>query len=161
MASNFKLTSSAFQSGASIPEAYTCAGSNVSPPLSWSNLPEGAQTLALIVDDPDAPGKTFVHWVLFNLPPDRDMLPEGLSVEQHFEANAQKPIEGVNDFGDQGYGGPCPPPGDEAHQYAFRLYALDATLELGAGATKQQLTQAMDGHILAEADLVGAYQRSG
>ncbi len=161
MADTFTFRSAAFNSGGAIPQQYTCDGSNVSPPLSWNNIPEDTRSLALIVDDPDAPGKTFVHWLLFNLPPDRDVLPEDLNVEQHSGDAGQTPLEGTNDFGDQGYGGPCPPRGDDAHRYSFRLYALDTMLDLGAGATKRQLTQAMDGHILAEADIMGTYRRSG
>jgi Raf kinase inhibitor-like YbhB/YbcL family protein len=161
MAETLTLISAAFNSGGSIPQKFTCDGSNLSPPLRWSNLPEGTESVALIVDDPDAPGKTFVHWLLFNLPPDRDVLPEDLDVEQHFGDAAQTPLEGANDFGDRGYGGPCPPRGDNAHRYFFRLYALDSMLDLGDGVTKRQLTQAMDGHILEEADLMGTYRRGG
>lgn len=161
MANNFQLTSGAFEAGGSIPTRYTCDGDNVSPPLRWNNLPDGTRSLALVVDDPDAPRKTFVHWVLFNLPPDRDVLPEDLSVEAHFDDADQPPIEGANDFGDRGYGGPCPPPSHDAHHYTFRLYALDTRLNLGAGVTKEQLTQAMDGHLLAEANLMGTYRRGG
>ncbi len=161
MADTLTFRSAAFDTGAAIPQKYTCDGSDISPPLTWSNLPEGTESVALIVDDPDAPGKTFVHWILFNLPPDRDVLPEDLNVDQHFGDDAQSPLEGSNDFGNQGYGGPCPPPDDDAHRYFFRLYALDTALDLGAGALKRQLTKAMDGHILEQADIMGTYQRSG
>ncbi|HET6567325.1 MAG TPA: YbhB/YbcL family Raf kinase inhibitor-like protein [Rhodothermales bacterium] len=159
MANNFMLTSGAFDSGAEIPRKYTCDGDDISPALSWTNVPDGARSLALIVDDPDAPKGTFVHWVLINLPPDRDVLPENLKVGEHFGGSERQPVEGANDFGGQGYGGPCPPPGDDAHHYWFRLYALDTVLDLSAGLRKHQATQAMNGHILAEADLMGMYRR--
>lgn len=159
MAANFKLRSASFSSGEAIPEQYSCEGDGRSPQLSWTNPPEGTQSYALIVDDPDAPGTTFVHWVLFNLPPDRRELPPDLDVERHLSESELQPVEGVNDFGDLGYGPPCPPPGDDPHGYSFRLYALDTTLDLAEGATKRQLTQAMDGHVLAEANIVGTYQR--
>lgn len=158
MAANFKLHSAAFTAGAAIPRMYSCEGDGTSPPLAWTDPPEGTQTLALVVDDPDAPGEAFVHWVLFNLPPDRRGLPEALDVSAHF-GEGTPPVQGVNNFGDLGYGPPCPPPGDDPHHYSFRLYALDAPLDLGEGVTKRQLTQTMDGHILAEADLMGTYQR--
>lgn len=150
---NISLTSGAFDSGASIPERYTCEGENISPPLTISGLPEGAQCLVLIVDDPDAPAKTFVHWVAFNLPPDTTVIAEGADIE-----NDVRGVEGVNDFGDTGYGGPCPPPGSP-HRYQFRLYALDTRLDLEKGASKKQVTQTMDGHVLAETNLNGTYAR--
>ena len=159
MATDFKLTSGAFQSGATIPEQYTCEGDNVSPPLAWEHAPDDAESFALIVDDPDAPGKTFVHWVLYNLPGDLDVLPPDLDLEAHLEEAVPAPQFGVNDFGDAAYGGPCPPPGDDPHHYHFRFYALDTTLDLEAAATKKQCTQAMDGHVLAETDLIGTFRR--
>ena len=157
MAANFNFTGT-FPDDA-IPAVHTCEGENVSPPLSWNSPPEGAQSLALIEDDPDAPGKTFVHWVLFNLPPDTGALPHDFDAAEQLADRTPTPAEGANDFGDLGYGGPCPPPGDGPHGYVFRLYALDTVLDLGAGATKAQLTSAMDGHILAETDLRGTYER--
>lgn len=160
MTHSFELTSTAFAAGDPIPAPYTCTGRSISPPLSWTAPPEGTQSLALVVDDPDAPNKTFVHWVLFNLPPDATMLPEGVNVEEQLDGAALTPAEGANDFGDLGYGPPCPPRGDDAHHYSFRLYALDTVLDLEAGITKKQLTQATDGHILAEADLMGTFRRS-
>lgn len=161
MADNFQLVSGAFHSGSAIPAQYTCEGAGTSPPLSWRNPPEGTRSFALIADDPDAPTKTFVHWVLFNLPTDRDTLPPDLDAEDHFDGADPKPVEGVNDYGDLGYGPPCPPPGDGVHRYFFRLYALDTILDLGEGATKQQLTDAMAGHILGEDDLIGTFERGG
>lgn len=151
---NISLTSGAFDSGASIPARYTCEGENISPPLTISGFPEGAQSLVMIVDDPDAPGKTFVHWVAYDLPADTSVIAEGADIENDVQG-----VEGMNDFGDRGYGGPCPPPG-APHRYHFRLYALDTRLELETGASKKQVTQAMDGHVLAETDLIGTYARS-
>lgn len=156
----FSARSGAFDSGDPVPAKYTCEGANVSPPFTLNNVPDEAQSIAVIADDPDAPGKTFVHWVVFNLPADTNSLPEDLDLEADIEGGSVVPAEGVNDFGDLGYGGPCPPPGS-THNYHFRFYALDATLELENGATKKQLTQAMDGHVLAEADVIGSFQRSG
>lgn len=160
MASDFKLRSAAFESGATIPRQYTCDGDGVSPPLSWTTPPDGTESHALIVDDPDAPSQTFVHWILFNLSPDRRELVEDLDLDVHVADDGLQPVAGVNNFGDTTYGPPCPPPGDDPHGYSFRLYALDASLDLGEGVSKNQLTDAMEGHILAEADLVGTYQRS-
>lgn len=156
MPETFNLYSAGFHSGEPIPPEYTCDGVNTSPALRWSGAPEGTRAFALIVDDPDAPGKTFVHWVLYNLPGGTSQLPAEVDIEDEFGGAAS---EGANDFGGQGYGGPCPPPDHGEHHYHFRLYALDAELDLGPGATKQQLTDAMDGHILAETDLIGTYQR--
>jgi len=130
----------------------------VSPALNWHHAPEGTQTLALVVDDPDARAGTFVHWVLFNLPPEWDVIPEDVRVDEHFENASRVPVEGVNDFGNLGYSGPCPPAGD-SHRYFFRLYALDTVLDLGEGASRQQVEHAIAGHILAEADLMGQYAR--
>lgn len=151
---NFFLTSDAFNTGDAIPAKYTCEGENVSPPFTIEGVPDDAASLALIVDDPDAPGKTFVHWVLYGLPPGTTILPEGVDPASDLDGA----LQGVNDFGDFGYGGPCPPPGD-AHRYQFHLYALDRKLDLETGATKKQVTQAMGGHVLAEAELIGTFQR--
>jgi Raf kinase inhibitor-like YbhB/YbcL family protein len=149
------VTSSAFTEGGMIPRKYTGEGPDVSPALSWTGVPEGTRSLALICDDPDAPGKTWVHWVLFNLPADADGLPEDVPSERELASGAR---QGVNDFGNIGYGGPMPPPGP-AHRYYFKLYALDVALDLDAGATKVALLKAMEGHILAEGQLMGKYQR--
>ena len=149
------LTSPAFQPGKPIPEEHTCDGEDVSPPLTWSGVPENASALVLIVDDPDAPGGTFTHWVVLNIPPDFNgrTLVAGVKLDEDSGI-----AEGSNDFGTVEYGGPCPPAG-APHNYLFRLYALDKRLEPGSGATRQQVTGAMDGHILAEANLSGTYQR--
>lgn len=148
-----KLTSSAFEEGDAIPARHTCDGQDISPPLSWEAVPEGARSLALIVDDPDAPSGTFVHWVIYNLPADSEELAEGVPNEQTLSDGA---MQGVNGFGTVGYRGPCPPGG--VHRYFFKLYALDAELELSAGATKEDLLDAMEGHVLAEGQLMGTYQ---
>lgn len=143
------LTSSAFEEEDRIPEKYTCDGPDLSPPLAWSGVPQEAESLALIVDDPDAPMGTWVHWVLFNLPPETSALAEDTS-------GGGK--EGVNDFNRTGYGGPCPPPG-KPHRYFFKLYALDTTLDLGSEAKKKDVLNAMEGHILAQGQLMGTFSR--
>lgn len=145
------LRSPAFENGGLIPPRYTCEGENLSPPLAWSGVPEEARAMALLVDDPDAPAKVWVHWLLYNLPPDAGMLPEGT---RGLEATAR---EGRNDFGDLGYGGPCPPRG--THRYRFRLFALDEHLDVGEGCSKAELVKAMEGHVLAEAELTGTYAK--
>lgn len=159
MAHEFTFTTAAFGPGDSIPREFTCDGDDVSPTLEWADVPNGTESLALVVDDPDAPGRTFTHWILFNLPGDQTRLPRDVDVETEFSDRAPPPQEGTNDFDDVGYGGPCPPTGDGAHRYFFRLYALDAVLDLDRGATKQQLMDAMNGHVLDETDLIGTYER--
>lgn len=149
-----KITSPAFEEGGLIPEKYTCDGMDVSPPLAWTSVPEDTKTFALICDDPDAPMGTWVHWILFNLPAHVMELPENIIPEKNLETGAR---QGMNDFHKIGYGGPCPPGG--THRYFFKLYALDTEVNLEAGATKSQLLQAMEGHILAEAQLIGKYSR--
>jgi len=144
-----ELTSPAFQEGEAIPVRYTCDGEDVSPPLSWTGVPQEVASLALIVDDPDAPSGTFVHWVLFNLSADLKLLAEG---------DSGGGIQGTMGSRKQGYGGPCPPRSSE-HRYFFKLYALDTTLDLESGATKAELEKAMQGHILARGQLVGTYSR--
>jgi len=149
-----KVTSSAFVDGGLIPAKYTCDGTNVSPPVSWTNIPTAAKTIALICDDPDARARVWVHWVLFNLPASITELAENVPPDKNLGTGAK---QGTNDFGKIGYGGPCPPSG--THRYYFKLYALDTELELPAGATKPQLLEAMKGHILAEGQLIGKYSR--
>jgi Raf kinase inhibitor-like YbhB/YbcL family protein len=149
-----QLLSTAFSEGATIPRQYTCDGKDVSPPLSWSGVPEGAKSLALICDDPDA-SKTWVHWVIFDLPPAGKGLPEGLTKSAEVAGGG---TQGTNDFRKVGYGGPCPPSG--THRYFFKLYALDTQVKLHSDATKADLERAMKGHILAEATLMGRYARS-
>ena len=147
--SEFALESGAFVHAEPIPERHTCEGEDVSPPLRWSNVPEGARSLALIVDDPDAPGGVFTHWVAWALDPGAEGLGEGESARH----------EGQNDFGASGYRGPCPPPGHGRHRYVFRLYAIDAEPELASGAAKAEFEQAIKGHVLTTAELVGTYER--
>ena len=151
------LISTAFSNGASIPGNYTCEGQDLSPPLSWEGIPEQTRSLVLIVDDPDAPNpkapkKTWVHWILYNIPPDTTSLPESV---QSLPAGTE---EGVNDWKKVGYGGPCPPIG--RHRYFPQLYALDTVLEGLHKPTKKQLETAMEGHILAKAELIGTYKKA-
>ena len=152
---SIQLTSPAFTEGSTIPVKHTCDGEDVSPLLSWSGVPQGAKSIALIADDPDAPHGTWVHWVLYALPPDITGLPEGVPAT---ETTPQGGTHGTNYFKRSGYGGPCPPPGNP-HRYFFKLYALDNELALRAGARKDDLLKAMDGHILAQGQLMGTYRR--
>lgn len=149
-----KVTSTAFGEGEMIPRKYTCDGADVSPPLAWTGVPEEAKTIALVSDDPDAPMGTWVHWVLFNLPASIKELPEALPPDKELRNGAR---QGRNDFRKIGYGGPCPPGG--THRYYFKLYALDTVLNLNAGSTKADLLAAMQGHVLAEGQLMGKYRR--
>ena len=151
----FELKSSAFGQNQAIPKKYSCDGSDVSVPLSWNDPPQGAKSFALIADDPDAPRGTWVHWVLYDLPAGAQDLPEGVATQETLNDGAK---QGKNDFGKIGYGGPCPPAGP-AHRYHFKLYALDKLTAVRPGATKQQLLDAMKGHILAQAELIGTYKR--
>jgi Raf kinase inhibitor-like YbhB/YbcL family protein len=153
-----KLTSPAFGENAVIPKKYTGEGDDVSPPLQWDAPPEKTQSFVLICDDPDAPKKTWVHWVLFNVPKDARSLSEAFPKVKEHSTGAR---QGKNDFPSDniGYGGPMPPPGHGVHHYHFKLYALDTTLNLAPGATKQQVEAAMKGHVLAEGELIGTYQR--
>jgi Raf kinase inhibitor-like YbhB/YbcL family protein len=144
-----ELTSSAFEREAAIAQRYTCEGDDVSPPLAWSGLPGGTRSLALIVDDPDAPGGSFTHWIAWGIDPAPGGLREGEGA----------PIEGRNDFGQTGYRGPCPPPGHGPHRYVFRLHALDRELDLEPGAGKAALEQAIAGRALGTAELIGTYER--
>ena len=144
-----QVSSSAFTEGSTIPKKYTCDGENVSPALEWSGIPRGTKSLALIVDDPDAPGSTFVHWVLYDIPAETTGLPEGVT-----GAGTQ----GKSSFGKTGYGGPCPPKGP-AHRYFFKLYGLDTTLGLQGGATKADVEKAMQGHVLGQGQVMGKYGR--
>jgi Raf kinase inhibitor-like YbhB/YbcL family protein len=149
------LTSTSFQGGTRIPAKFTCNGAGVSPQLAWSAPPAGTASYALIVTDPDAPGRTFVHWVLYGLPAAAQALPEGLPAQGQLADGSR---QGRNDFGDLGYGGPCPPRG-APHHYIFTLYALDAKLNLPVGATRAQVEADIQGHILAKGELVGLFQR--
>ncbi len=151
---NISISAEAFQTEGAIPEEYTCDGSDVSPALSWRGIPANAKSIALIMDDPDAPMGTFVHWVLFNIPPDTTKLPRGVPKNRTLNDGSS---QGITDFGRTGYGGPCPPGG--THRYYFRLYALDTMLDLQPGASRKQLENAMKGHILAQGELMGKYER--
>ncbi len=144
-----KISSSVFENNASIPVKYTCDGSNVNPPLSFENIPAGAKSLALIMDDPDAPMGTFVHWVLWNIDPQTKEIKEN-SVPKGAE-------QGINDFKKHDYGGPCPPSG--THRYFFKLYALDAAMSLPSSSKKADVEKAMKGHIIAEGQIMGLYKR--
>jgi Raf kinase inhibitor-like YbhB/YbcL family protein len=150
------LKTPAFKPGDSIPAQFTCDGSDTSPALSWTAPPEGTQSFALVMEDPDAPGRTFVHWVLYDLPATERELAEGVARQGKLPSGAR---QGRNDFGRTGYGGPCPPPGP-AHRYYFKLYALDARIGLRVGATRAQLDHSMRGHILDHAELMGRYART-
>jgi Raf kinase inhibitor-like YbhB/YbcL family protein len=149
------VSSAAFREGEVIPAKYTCQGRDISPPLTWSEPPAGTQSLALIVDDPDAPGGVFNHWVIFKIPADSRELPEAVPAQAELPSGA---LQGKNDFGRIGYAGPCPPPG-RPHRYQFTVYALDTSLDLTTGAAKKQLLTAMQGHVLARGELSGRYQR--
>jgi Raf kinase inhibitor-like YbhB/YbcL family protein len=159
-----QLRSPVFSDGGMIPKAFTCDGSDRSPPLEWSGVPTSARSLALICDDPDAPMGTWSHWVVFNLPPEVKTLKEGIPADETISVSkgtesSGKARQGRNDFKKIGYGGPCPPSG--THRYFFRLYALDAGLELSSTATRAEVLKAIQGHILAEGRLIGKYQRGG
>ena len=152
--SELKLISSAFKEGEPIPRGYTCDGANVSPPLEWTGVPKSAKTIAIIADDPDAPAGTWVHWVLYNLPGDGLGLIENTPQTETLNGGG---VQGKNDFGRVGYGGPCPPSG--THHYFFKFYALDSELPLKPGATKPEVEKAMEGHIVGQAQLMGTYKR--
>jgi Raf kinase inhibitor-like YbhB/YbcL family protein len=149
------LKSPAFLDEGDIPQKHACDGADLSPALSWNDPPAGTQSFSLIMDDPDAPGSTWVHWVLFNVPKQVRALPEGVPKYPQLKDGSR---HGRNDFKVLGYGGPCPPRGP-AHRYYFKLYALDANLDLTAGASKADVEKAMKGHILAQGQLVGRYKR--
>ncbi len=149
------ISSDAFKAGTSLPAEHTCDGEDRSPTLSWDTIPAGTQSIALTADDPDAPGKTFVHWVIYNIPASSTGLPAAVPKNKTLDDGS---LQGNNDFGRIGYNGPCPPPG-KPHRYFFRVYALDTTLSLKSGATKSQLEAAMSGHILAQGEMVGKYGR--
>lgn len=145
-----RVTSSAFGNNQMIPSQYTCDGENISPPLRFEEVPDTAVSLVLIVDDPDAPAKTWVHWVVFDIDPEVPLVDEGSVPEDG--------VEGMTDFGTSGWGGPCPPSG--THRYFFKLYALDVKLELDESVTKHDVEDAMEGHVIEETELVGLYMKS-
>jgi Raf kinase inhibitor-like YbhB/YbcL family protein len=149
-----EIRSSEFKEGSSIPSKYTCDNIDVSPPLEWSQVPAGVKTFALICDDPDAPGATWVHWVIFNIPGNLRELSGNIPATETLKNGAK---QGKNDFGKTGYGGPCPPGG--THRYYFKLYALDRDLDSKPGITKKDLLKAIEGHILDEVHLMGRYRK--
>lgn len=151
---DIKVSSSVFEEGGMIPAKYTCDGDNVSPPLQWEGVPEGAKSVALICDDPDAPMGDWVHWVMFNIPADVNRLEENIVADEVLSNGA---VQGTTDFGSVGYGGPCPPSG--THRYYFKIYALDTMLDLTSRAGKAKLLDAMEGHILDQGQLMGKYKR--
>ena len=143
-----KITSSAFQEGGNIPSKFTCDGANTNPPLQIFDVPAEAKSLVLVMDDPDAPSGLFTHWAVWNISPQATAIAEG---------STPKGVQGTNDFGKSGYGGPCPPSG--AHRYYFRVFALDRELDLRSGAKRSQLDAAMKGHVIAQGELMGRYSR--
>lgn len=143
-----KITSSAFQEGGNIPSKFTCDGADSSPPLQIAEIPSGAKSLALIVDDPDAPSGLFTHWMVWNISPQTNTIAEG---------SPPKGVHGTNDFGKSGYGGPCPPSG--THRYYFRIFALDSELNLPPATKRSQLAAAMKGHVVAQGELMGRYAK--
>jgi Raf kinase inhibitor-like YbhB/YbcL family protein len=147
---SLKVTSRVFAQGGNIPKRYTCDGANVSPPLRIENVPKTARSLVLIVDDPDAPGRTWTHWLLWNIDPKVSEIWE--------DSPPQNAVQGMSDFGNEKYGGPCPPSG--AHRYYFKAYALDTTLYLPSSTKKAALQKAMAGHIVAEGSLMGTYSHA-
>lgn len=154
-ATAFEIESFSFKNGSYIPKKYTCAGKDISPHFLWRDIPSGTKSLVLICDDPDAPFKTWVHWVIFNIPADVRELPEGVSSQ---ELKVKGIIQGRNDFGNIGYGGPCPPPG-KPHRYFFKLYALDSLLSLEEGASKQEVLKKMQGHIIEKTEIMGLFKK--
>jgi hypothetical protein len=150
-----ELKTTAFRPGSTIPIKFTCSGANVSPVLAWNNPPPGTQSFVLIVDDPDAPMGTWVHWVVYNLPASARQLPENVPSGEMLPGGGK---QGLTDFRTAGYGGPCPPPG-KPHRYFFRLYALDTVLSLPALARRRDVDSAMKGHVLAQAELMGTFER--
>ncbi len=148
------VSSTAFSAGQPIPPLYSCRGENVSPPLAWSGAPASTKSFALILDDPDAPSGTYVHWVMYNIPAASASLPEAVPGRAQL---ADGTLQGSNSSGGTGYTGPCPPSG--THHYHFKLYALDIMTSLSSGATKDQLLQAMQGHILAQGELIGTFSK--
>lgn len=150
-----ELESAAFKNGEFIPVKYTCKGEDVSPPLEWKGVPENAKSIAIILDDPDAPMGTWVHWVLYEIPANKRKLPEGLKKDKVLDDGSK---QGMTDFGRVGYGGPCPPPGP-AHRYFFRIYAIDGKLDLKPGLRKNAFLDAVKDHVIEEAELMGKFKR--
>jgi hypothetical protein len=154
-----QITSSAFQDGEPIPRQYSREGAELSPPLALDDAPDGTEALALICDDPDAPNKTWVHWLIWNIPGDRTAIPEDVPKEETASVLGDA-RQGINDFDEIGYGGPMPPPGHGTHHYRFTVYALSEALDLEPGADRVDLEDAMDGKVLDQARLTGTYERA-
>ena len=152
---SIKLTSPSFEDGEMIPSRHTCEGDDISPPLKWEGLPEGTKSIALIMDDPDAPRGTWVHWVFYNISPDKKALNENLPPNEVLDDGS---LQGKNSWGSIGYGGPCPPRG--VHRYYFKLYALDSLTLAEPGATKEDLLESMGTHIIGQGQLMGRYERA-
>jgi Raf kinase inhibitor-like YbhB/YbcL family protein len=152
---SFAIRTTAFADGGSIPKMFSCEGANLSPALGWKDAPAGTQSLVLIVDDPDAPGGTWTHWVIWNIPGSATTLPQGIPATAVLDNGAR---QGKNDFGKIGYGGPCPPPG-KSHRYYFKLFALDTRLDLKAGASRSELESVARRHVLSQTKLMGTYKR--
>lgn len=150
-----ELSSQAFKPGDLIPVKYTCDGEDISIPLTWSKPRSQPKSFVVIMDDPDAPMGTFTHWVLYNIPPTITSLPEGIPKQKE----TPQGLQGINDFGEVGYGGPCPPRTHQPHRYFIRLYALDAVLDLKGGARVDDVKTAMNNHIIETAELMGRYGR--
>lgn len=150
----FIVDSEAFEDGEAVPRKYSCDGDDISPPLRWTGIPPGTQALAVVLDDPDAPAGTWVHWVVFDIPATSGGLQEGIPPDPELAGGGR---HGSNSWGRPGYGGPCPPSG--VHRYFFRVYALDSALDLEPGATKEQVLAAMENHVLDSAELMGTYAR--
>ncbi len=155
MGASMQVSSSAFSSGANVPKRNSCDGEDLSPALAWSAPPAGTRSLAIIADDPDAPRGTFTHWLAYNIPAEKRELPAGVPAAATL---AEGGAQGRNGFGKLGYGGPCPPPG-KPHRYFFRVFALDVTLAVKPGADREELERAMQGHVLAQGELMGRYGR--
>ncbi len=147
----------AFTNNTNIPQEYTCSGQNISPEIKWSNAPEDTKSFVLIVDDPDAPAGNWVHWVAYNIPANKNSLPENITSTSQLEDGT---LQGSNSFNNLGYGGPCPPQGHGAHRYFFKLYALDTMLDLTSGASKTHIEQAMAEHVIDRAETVGHFERN-
>ncbi len=152
-----ELKSPAFDKGEFIPEKYTGEGADISPPLTWARVPRGTKSFAIVIEDPDASMGTLTHWLIYDIPAQMKGLEEAVPAEAELEDTVMK--QGNNSFGFNGYGGPLPPPEDEPHRYFFRLYALNANLDLEPGLTKEELLKELEGHVIEQAELVGLYQR--
>ena len=152
---SFALETKAFPKEGDIPARYTCGGEDISPALAWSGAPQGTKSFVLIVDDPDAPSGTFTHWIVYDLPANARGVPENVAKSDDLSGGGR---QGRNDFRRVGYGGPCPPPG-KPHRYFFRLHALNSTLNLPAGANRKDVENAMRGHVIGQAEIMGKFAR--